>query len=86
MDGLREKSKINGCFGWIIVLWASHQRAFIFNAEDIHQLDITGTKSLNIKKIDKWNIKYSEIQTIPNNRKQLLDYTGEIEDHLERLR
>lgn len=86
MDGLCEKSKINGCFGWIIVLWASYQRAFIFNAEDIHQLDITGTKSLNIKKIDKWNIKYSEIQTIPNNRKQLLDYTGEIEDHLERLR
>ena len=34
-------------------------------------------KSLNIKKIDKWEIPYWEIQTVPS-RKQLLEYTGDL--------
>ena len=80
LEGLAEKSKIEGCYGWIIVLFASYKRAFRFNATDIKRLSDEGTKSLNIKKIDKWGIDYKEIQTIPNSRKKLLDYTGEIED------
>ena len=27
-----------------------------------------------IKKIEKWNIPFREIKTVPNNRKVLLDY------------
>lgn len=44
--------------------------------EVISQLKI---KSLNIKKIDKWDIPYWEIQTIPS-RKNLLEYTGDLPD------
>lgn len=36
-------------------------------------------KSVNIKKIDKWEIPYWEIETIPS-RKMFLDYTGELPD------
>lgn len=36
-------------------------------------------KSLNITKIDKWEVPYWEIKTIPS-RKQLLEYTGEFPD------
>ena len=82
-DGLLEKSKINGCQGWVIVLFASYQRAFKFNIDDIVKLSNEGQKSLNIKKIDKWPIRYKELQTVPNNRKQLLDYAGEVEDLLD---
>jgi len=47
-------------------------------SEVIGQLKI---KSLNIKKITKWPIPYKEIRTIPNNRKEFLDYEGEIEEY-----
>ena len=80
-SGLFEKSKINGCYGWVIVLFSSYKRAFILNIQDILELESQGIKSLNIKKIDKWTIPYKEIRTIPNNRKQLLDYTGELEEY-----
>lgn len=76
-DGLLSKSKIHNVFGIIVVLFASHQRAFILDINDINQLQANGKKSINIKKIDTWGIKYQEIQTIPNKRKTLLDYTGE---------
>lgn len=82
-DGLLEKSKINGCQGWVIVLFATYKRAFKFNIDDIVKLSNEGQKSLNIKKIDKWPIRYKELQTIPSNRKQLLDYAGELEDLLD---
>lgn len=82
LNGLVEKSKIKGCFGWIIVLFASHKRAFKFNAADILELSNSGKKSLNIDKIDSWTIDYKELKTVPNSRKTLLDYTGEIEDLL----
>jgi len=45
----------------------------------ISQLKI---KSLNIKKIAKWPIPYKEIRTIPNNRKEFLDYEGDIEEYI----
>lgn len=42
-------------------------------------------KSVNIKKIDKWDIPYVEIPTIPS-RKELLDYTGELDELLNNLK
>lgn len=76
-DGLLDKSKIRNVFGLVIVLFVSYKRAFILDIRDIERLEKDGKKSINIKKIDKWAIPYKEIQTIPNNRKSLLDYTGE---------
>ena len=81
-DNLLKKSTITNVYGLIIALFASNQRAFIFDIRDIQKLIDDGKKSLNIDKIDKWLIKYAEIQTIPS-RKQLLDYTGNIEDYIE---
>ena len=78
-EGLLKKSHIPGVYGWVIVLFATHKRAFILDIREIAELKQLGKKSINIKKIDTWGIKYAEIQTIPNNRKKLLDYTGEIE-------
>ena len=73
-DEMLKKSKINGVKSLVIVLFASYQRAFIFNIIDIeHQVQTGGPKSLNIKKIEKWTIPYVEIPTTPS-RKQLLDY------------
>lgn len=76
-DGLLEKSKIPNVYGVIIVLFAHHQRAFIIDINEIKRLEDLGKKSINIKKIDNWDITYTEIQTIPNSRKTFLDYTGE---------
>lgn len=75
--GLLEKSKIPGVYGIVIVLFATYKRAFILNIQEIDRLKTSGKKSLNVKHIDKWSCWYKEIQTIPNNRKELLDYTGE---------
>lgn len=76
-DNLLKKSKIDGTYGVIIVLFASYQRAFILDIRDIDYLIKEKKKhSLNILKINKWGIKYREIQTIPS-RKAMLDYTGD---------
>lgn len=77
-EGLLKNSKIQGCYGLVIILFASYKRAFILDIRDIDDMKAQGKASLNIKKIDKWPIPYTEIQTIPNNRKKLLDYTGEL--------
>lgn len=82
-NGLRKKANIEGVYGLVIVLFVTYKRAFIFNIKDIADMVDGETaelkiKSVNIKKIDKWEIPYKEIQTIPS-RKQLLDYTGELE-------
>lgn len=84
-EGLLKKSKIPGCYGLIVVLFATYKRAFILNIKDIDDLKKSGKKSLNIKKIDKWNIPFSEIPTIPNSRKHLLDYTGDIEELINNI-
>jgi hypothetical protein len=73
-DGLLSKSKIDGVFGYVVVLFASYKRAFILDIRDICSLEAQGKHSLNIKKVDKWSIPYKEIITIPNPRKKLLDY------------
>lgn len=83
-DNLLKKSNISHVFGLVIILFATYQRAFILNIQDIKRLSDSGTKSLNIKKIDSWNTPYVEILTIPS-RKQLLDYTGEIEEYIQSL-
>lgn len=80
-DGLLEKSSIQNVFGLVIVLFALHKRAFVIDIREIKKLEDSGKHSLNITKIAKWNCKYSEIQTIPNNRKNLLDYVGDLEDY-----
>jgi len=82
--GLKAKSKIKGCYGFVIVLFCDYKRAFVINIKDI--TDDTPeanliVKSINIKKIDKWEIPYKEIRTIPS-RKQFLDYEGEIEEYI----
>ena len=76
-DGLLEKSKIEGVFSYVVVLFATYKRAFLIDIKDIRRLEEKGKHSLNIKKIDKWNIPYKEIMTVPNSRKQLLDYRNE---------
>jgi len=80
--GLRKKANIKGCYGIVVVLFVEAQRAFLINIKDI--ADDTPeanliVKSINIKTIDKWEIPYWEIQTIPS-RKQILEYTGDLPD------
>lgn len=77
-DGLLEKSTIHNVYGIVIVLFAHHQRAFVIDINEIKRLEDMGKHSLNIKKIDKWDCLYTEIETVPNNRKVYLDYTGEL--------
>lgn len=76
-ENLLRKSKIQNVYGVIVILFAAEQRAFIIDINEIDKLKQTGKKSLNIKKFDSWNIKYTEIQTIPS-KKVFLDYTGDL--------
>lgn len=75
-NGLTDKSKIDGVFGVVIVLFASYKRAFTIDIREINRFMSLGNKSLNIKKLDSLDFKCHEIQTI-QSRKELLDYTGE---------
>lgn len=77
-ESLLEKSKIHNVFGFVIVLFATYQRAFILDIRDIDYMKTQlQKKSLNIKKIDNWPIPYKEVVTVPNSRKKLLDYRHE---------
>lgn len=89
-NGLRLKAEIKGCYGIVAVLFVEYKRAFLFNIKDIadinpdlpnDSLDKTflKVKSVNIKKISKWDLPHWEIETIPS-RKQILEYTGELPD------
>lgn len=75
---LLDKSQIQDVYSIVIVCFASYKRSFIFDIRELDKLIQQGTKSLNITKIDKWNFPYVEIPTIPNARKKLLDYTGDL--------
>lgn len=82
--GLRKKSDIKGCYGLVVVLFVEYKRAFMINIRDITEDTPSANltiKSININKVDKWGIPYKEIRTIPS-RKQILDYTGEIEEYI----
>lgn len=83
-DGLLDKSKIKNVFGLVIVLFATQKRAFVIDIREIKRLEDEGIKSLNINKRDKkgWPCCSAEIRTVPNNRKLLLDYQGEIEEYI----
>ena len=81
-NSLYEFSQVDGVYGLVIVLFSTYKRAVILDIRDIVE---SGEKSINIKKIDKWSIPYAEIQTIPS-RKELLDYTGSLEDYIAMLR
>jgi penicillin-binding protein-related factor A (putative recombinase) len=81
-DSLLSRSKIDGVYGVVIVLFASSQRAFILNIQDLENARQNNIKSLNIDKIDRWQVPYKEIRTVPS-KKLLLDYTGEIEDYFD---
>ena len=81
LSGLCAKSQIDHVYGWVIVLFATYQRAFVFNALDIKSCIDSGIKSINIKKIDSWPLTFKEIQTIPS-RKKLLDYAGEVDSYI----
>lgn len=76
-DELHKKAQIEGVFGYVVVLFATYKRAFLIDIKDIWRLEEKNKHSLNILKIDKWGIPYKEIITVPNNRKQLLDYRNE---------
>lgn len=78
-EGLLKKSKIAHVKAGIILLYVSQKRAFWIPIKEIERLKSRGQQSLNITKISRWNIQFTEIETIPNNRKKLLDYTGEID-------
>ena len=85
-NGLMKMAPIPGVAAVVIVLFATYQRAFIIDIREIDKYQReSGKKSFNIKKIDQWTFKYSEIQTIPNNRKKLLDYAGDLDDHLSAI-
>lgn len=74
-EGLYQKSKIQGCYGIVIALFVSYQRAFILDIRDIVE---SGLKSVNVNKVEKWSIPFSEIPTI-QSRKEMLDYYGELD-------
>ncbi len=72
-EKMLKSALVDGVTSYVAVLFASYQRMFLLNIRDIVGLERIGKKSLNIKKIDKWNLPYIEVRTIPS-RKQLLDY------------
>jgi penicillin-binding protein-related factor A (putative recombinase) len=83
--GLLDKAEIPGCHGYIIILFATHKRAFILDIRDIKYLkEEKNQKSLNIKKLDKWPIAYQEIPTTLS-RKEILNYTGDLSQLSENL-
>lgn len=84
-DGLLRKSQIPNVYGLVIVLFASHKRAFVINIRDIEYLENQGKKSLNINKEDKWGIPHKEIRCILNNRKKFYDYEGDIEEYIPEI-
>lgn len=83
-EQLYEKSKIDGVWGLVTVLFASYQRCFLFRIQDILLHIAEGKKSINIKKIDSWGLPYCEIKTVPS-RKQLLDYRGNLQEYVSNI-
>ena len=82
-DELLKKEKIPGCFGIVIILFTSYKRTFIVRMSDIAKLESQKKMSLNILKESKWGIPHAEIPTIPNSRKLMLDYVGELDEIMQ---
>jgi hypothetical protein len=87
LENMLKKSDIPHVHSIIIILFATQKRAFIIDIREIDKLLRRGIKSININKLQKWCelFKYVEIDTVPNNRKKLLDYTGEIDEYLNKI-
>ena len=83
---LLEKSQIKHVFGLVIVLFATYKRAFVLDIQDVQKMIDSGKKSINIKKIERWPVQFTEIRTIENKRKIFLDYAGEIEDYTKEMK
>ena len=73
-EGLLKKSRIPFVRGIVIVLFASYKRAFMIDIRSIVKSIETGNKSVNVNRLNKSNVKMSEIDTIKNNRKTYIDY------------
>lgn len=73
---LMKASQVDGITSYVALLFASYKRLFLLDIRDIVKLEELGTKSLNIKKIDKWGLPYIEVRTVLS-RKELLDYDKE---------
>ena len=82
-EGLLKKSNIPFVRGIVIVLFASYKRAFMIDIRSIVKSIESGNKSVNINRLNKSQVKMSEIETIKNNRKTYLDYKGDIEDYFQ---
>ena len=77
-EGLLKKSRIPFVRGIVIVLFASYKRAFMIDIRSIVKSIESRNKSVNINRLNKSQVKMSEIETIQNSRKTFLDYRGDI--------
>ena len=85
-EGLLKKSRIPFVRGIVIVLFASYKRAFMIDIRSIVKSIESRNKSFNINRLNKSQIKMSEIETIQNSRKTFLDYKGDIEDYFQKCK
>ena len=85
-EGLLKKSRIPFVRGIVIVLFASYKRAFMIDIRSIVKSIEAGKKSVNINRLNKSQVKMSEIETIQNSRKTFLDYRGDIEDYFQKCK
>ena len=85
-EGLLKKSRIPFVRGIVIVLFASYKRAFMIDIRSIVKSIEAGKKSVNINRLNKSQVKMSEIETIQNSRKTFLDYKGDIEDYFQKCK
>ena len=85
-EGLLKKSRIPFVRGIVIVLFASYKRAFMIDIRSIVKSIESGNKSVNINRLNKSQVKMSEIETIQNSRKKFLDYRGDLEDYFQKCK
>ena len=85
-EGLLKKSRIPFVRGIVIVLFASYKRAFMIDIRSIVKSIESRNKSFNINRLNKSQVKMSEIETIQNSRKTFLDYKGDIENYFQKCK
>lgn len=68
-----EASIVSGVTSYVAVLFATYKRMFLIDIKDIARMESEGTKSINIKKINKWPTPFIEVRTLLS-KKELLDY------------
>ena len=85
-EGLLKKSRIPFVRGIVIVLFSYYKRAFMIDIRSIVKSIEAGKKSVNINRLNKSQVKMSEIETIQNSRKTFLDYRGDIEDYFQKCK